>query len=99
MKYILTIFALMITTPAFAAEECNALDVKVTGLVCDFCARSIEKTFGKREEVEDVKVDLDAGNIHLVLKAGQKLEEAELKQLITNAGYDMISVEKGCPNE
>lgn len=99
MKYVLTVLALMLTTPVYAAADCNTLDVKVTGLVCDFCARSIEKTFGKREEVESVKVDLDAGNIRLVLKAGEKLGDAELKKLVTDAGYNMTAVERGCPNE
>lgn len=99
MKYTMTLVAVLVTTPAFAAGECNnTVNLKVTGLVCDFCARSIEKTFGKREEVTDVKVDLDAGDILLTLKDGKSLDDGELKKLITDAGYDLKGITKGCPN-
>lgn len=96
MKKFLLLYVLLFSSPAFAAEPCNTLDLKVSGLVCDFCARSIEKTFGKRDEVQSVAVDLDKGNIHLVLKEGKTLEEATARQLITDAGYNMTAIEKGC---
>ena len=33
--------------------------VGVLGVVCDFCATAMNKTFGKRDEVAAVYVDLD----------------------------------------
>lgn len=91
-----TLIALFIASPALAAEQCDTLNLKVNGLVCDFCARSIEKTFSKREEVESVHVDLDNGNIHLKLKPGKTLDEATANQLVTDAGYNLTGVESGC---
>jgi hypothetical protein len=40
----------------------------VLGAVCDFCAMAMNKTFGKRDEVAAVYVDLDAKTLNLVLK-------------------------------
>jgi copper chaperone CopZ len=77
----------------FAAQECNYSSVKVNGLVCDFCARALEKVFSKKEEVSGIKVDLDNGNVVINYKEKQKITDDELKNLITNAGYDVVSIE------
>ena len=88
----------LIGTPAMAAEQCTANDVNiaVNGLVCDFCARSIEKLFGERDEVASIAVDLDNGNIKIVMKEGQGIDDAELKTLITDSGFDVTQIKRGC---
>ena len=40
----------------------------VNGLVCDFCARSLEKTFEKEESVKSITIDLQEKLITIVLK-------------------------------
>lgn len=80
---------------AWAAEQC-VVEVKVNGLVCDFCARALEKTFGKRDDVADISVDLDNGQVRVVMKEGQHMDENELRQLITDSGYDVQSIDKEC---
>ena len=72
------------------------VDVKVNGLVCDFCARAIEKVFTKREEVTDTKVDLSEGQILIGLKPGQSLDNGTIEQYVNDAGYDMVSVGGQC---
>ena len=42
--------------------------VKVNGLVCDFCARSLEKTFRKTGKVAGVSVDLTAKEVRLQVR-------------------------------
>ena len=37
--------------------------VSVQGMVCDFCARGIEKTFGKDKRVSKIDVDLASGKV------------------------------------
>lgn len=78
-----------------AAEPCT-VDVAVNGLVCDFCARALEKTFGKREEVRDITVDLGSGRVSVVMQEGRTLDDATLRRLITDAGYDIRSIDRGC---
>ncbi|HEX2859246.1 MAG TPA: heavy metal-associated domain-containing protein [Alphaproteobacteria bacterium] len=63
----------------------------VNGLVCDYCAQSIKKTLMKEPGVADVNVDLSAKTVTVGLKADGKLEEARLKGLLKDAGYDMTT--------
>lgn len=87
--------------PAGDAKSLNAncadtVNVKVDGLVCDFCARALEKVFGKRDDVEGIKVDLDKGNVMVAMKQGQTIDDATLTELITDSGYNVSSIKKGC---
>lgn len=100
MKTILataTLSAFLVVQPAQAAEQCeNITNVKVNGMVCDFCARALEKVFSKRDEVEAIKVDLDAGVVRITTKPNQTIDDASINELITDSGYDISAIEKGC---
>lgn len=78
------------------AECADTVNVKVDGLVCDFCARALEKVFGKRDDVEGIRVDLDNGNVAVAMKPGQTIDDATLTELITDSGYNVRSIERGC---
>lgn len=73
-------------------ETSPTIDIHVKGLVCDFCARSVEKTFGKLEAIDSVTVDLDAGLIHLTLKEGKTLSDEKIAKLIKANGYALESI-------
>ena len=83
-------------TGSAEAATCDKAIVKVNGLVCDFCARALEKVFSTKSEVEKIAVNLDAGQIDITYKPGQKLEEAELKKLVEDAGYTPTAFTGGC---
>ncbi len=95
---ILAIIAMLSATPAYATEAACAdtVNVKVSGLVCDFCARSLEKLFGKQKEVSSITVDLDKGQVLLHMNAGQSMDEAKITELITDSGYNVTNIVKGC---
>lgn len=94
---ILTLTMMLASAPTFAAEECkDTVNVRVNGLVCDFCARALEKVFGKREEVSGIKVDLDKGDIRISLKPGKTMDDDTVKQLVTDSGYNVTAINKGC---
>lgn len=92
------VLAVIFTNPVMAAEACDehTVNVKVNGLVCDFCARALEKVFSKREEMEGIHVDLDNGLVQIMQKSGQSMDDATLKQLITDSGYNVTSIKRGC---
>ena len=92
----LLIAALLAAAPLSAAIAASAqmVTVKVNGLVCDFCARSIEAMMKKRADVEGVHVDLDKGEVHLKLKADAALDDPTLKKLITDSGYKVTGIER-----
>lgn len=91
------IFAAMLAfdpAPVAAAHGGKHVFVTINGLVCDFCARSMEKVFGKKEPVAAVKVDLDAKVVTIDLKDGFKLEDAEIKKGIIDAGYTIVDIKR-----
>lgn len=75
-----------------AAQSQTMVTAKVNGMVCDFCARAVTKVFGKEDSVENVHVDLDNGEIHVMLKSGAEMTDAEVERLVKKSGYDLVSV-------
>jgi copper chaperone CopZ len=91
---ILAIALLVAAAPLAAAPTPETVTVKVNGLVCDFCARSIEAVMKKRDDVANVHVDLDKGEVHLALKANASLDDPTLKKLLTDSGYSVTGIER-----
>ncbi len=72
----------------------NIVYVSVNGLVCDFCARSIEKMFEKKEAVSRILVDLENMLITIFLKDNQKLNDETIIEIIKDSGYDVTEVKR-----
>lgn len=98
---LLSVFTLSLATPVFAEEsaviteqsvKAGDVQVSVNGLVCDFCARALEKVFGKQEAVENINVNLDTKIITVNFKEGQNLDDETIKTLIQDAGYNVESI-------
>lgn len=103
MKYLTTfLLSLVFTINAYAAtpqmsvgsyaEGGTLIKVTANGLVCDFCARAIEKVFMKQASVAGVNVDLGNHLILVSLKKGQTMDDATLTKLITDAGYNVADI-------
>lgn len=69
--------------------------VDVLGVVCDFCAKAMNKTFGKRDEVAAVYVDLDTKALSLVFKPGATMDDETIAALVTRAGYKTSGIRRG----
>ena len=74
----------------------DTINVKVDGLVCDFCARSLEKIFLKRDDVAGIKVDLAKGLVVVAMKPGLTIDDTTLTKLITDSGYNISAIGRGC---
>ena len=72
----------------------NIVYVSVNGLVCDFCARSIEKMFEKKEAVSRISVDLENMLITIFLRDNQKLNDETIIEIIKDSGYDVTKVKR-----
>tara|TARA_R110002072_G_scaffold81605_5_gene186699 strand:- start:86 stop:385 length:300 start_codon:yes stop_codon:yes gene_type:complete len=91
-KLLLTIgFTVLFAPSAFAGE---IVKVNVNGMVCDFCARAIEKVFTKQDAVESVNVDLSAKQITATMKDAQTLDDETITKLVTDSGYAVVSIER-----
>jgi cation transport ATPase len=92
MKKLFLIFALLVMTSSAALAE--TAKVSVNGLVCDFCARALEKVFSKKEEVQNIEVDLSTKIITINFHEGQSISDEELTKYIVDSGYDVEAIER-----
>jgi copper chaperone CopZ len=81
-----------VATPPPAAAQGERAVVKVNGMVCDFCARSLERVMSRRREVAAVTVDLDSAEIRIAFRPGRTIADADLRKLVTDAGYATVSI-------
>ncbi len=81
--------------PAEAAQTAGEQVIaRVNGLVCDFCAVALVKTFGREDAVHHVDVDLDASEVRIAMKPGQTLDDARIRDLIRRSGYALVGIER-----
>ena len=67
--------------------------VNVKGMVCDFCARGIEKTFRKDPSVRKVDVDLSKGKVLIAYEKGSVIDFEDIKKRILSNGQNAIDME------
>lgn len=68
------------------------IQIGVNGLVCDFCARALEKVFMKRSDVAGIDVSLDDSRIIVSLKDKADINDETLRKLVTDAGYNVSGI-------
>ena len=64
--------------------------VNVNGMVCDFCARGIEKTFVKDKAVKKIDVDLERGKVLIAYTKEKEIDFDEIKNKILVNGQNAI---------
>ena len=62
--------------------------VSVKGMVCDFCARGIEKTFQKDKNVKKIDVDLSQGKVLVAFDKGFDINFEDIKKKILANGQN-----------
>lgn len=67
--------------------------ISVQGMVCDFCARGIEKTFGKDNTVTKIDVDLASGKVLLAYSPETKIDRAVIEKNILNNGLNATAIQ------
>ena len=94
MKYI-TIILLTFFLSFTSLSKTIYIDVQ--GLVCDFCAQSIDKVFSKQVGVEKVDVNLNNGRV--TVKMADVFEDDEVGisdetiiKLLQDAGYEVTAI-------
>jgi len=96
---LIPVLALLALIPFAAKSDTpDAVDqdvlVTVDGLVCDFCAQSLKKVFGKEEGVAGLSVDLDNQLVIVDTKDGMDISDEKIKELIEWGGYDLVEIKR-----
>ena len=67
--------------------------VNVKGMVCDFCARGIEKTFKKDTNVKKIDVDLSKGKVLIAYNFAHVIIFDDIKEKILINGQNAIDMQ------
>lgn len=94
MKYItIILFTFFLSLSSYS----KTIVIDVQGLVCDFCAQSIDKVFSKQAGVEKVDVNLNNGRV--TVKMADVFEDDEVGisdetiiKLLQDAGYEVTAI-------
>jgi len=94
MRYIIII---LLTFFLSLSSYSKTIVIDVQGLVCDFCAQSIDKVFSKQAGVEKVEVNLNNGKV--TVKMADVFEDDEVGisdetiiKLLQDAGYEVTAI-------
>jgi len=85
------VLALLSPLQAWSATSIKAT---VNGMVCAFCAQGIEKRLSQLDAAQTVFVDLKRKTVAVQIKEGQALDEKTIAHEITEAGYDVVKLER-----
>jgi copper chaperone CopZ len=77
-----------------AKHDGPVVHVGVNGMVCDFCAQSLVKTFKKNEAVQDIDVSLEKKLVTIYLKKGMSLEDKVIQVTVVEAGYAVEGIHR-----
>ena len=77
-----------------SVSEASSIRVTVDGLVCNFCAANIYKSFEKAPGVTSVLVNLKMKTILLTLRAGATLTDKQIGETVAEAGFTLREVRR-----
>ena len=85
-----------ITTNGLSSGEItdNIININVNGMVCDFCAQSIEKVFMKRIEVKGINVNLEDQKVVIYLERETDIEDTTISTIFEDAGYTVETINR-----
>ena len=92
LSIVLGLFASLAQAEGGDKACANQVEVKVNGLVCDFCAQALEKVFGRQDAVAGIDVNLNEGRVVVDYKPEQSLDKETLTGLITDSGYNVVEI-------
>ena len=99
IKMFIVFMSLIMLTFCIGNAYAKTIKIGVEGMVCDFCAQSIEKVFLKQPGVEKVDVNLEVGKVTVkmadVFQDNENgISDERIKQLFLDAGYDVSKIER-----
>ena len=87
------------TKHAGISHDGKTIIAHVEGMVCDFCARGLEKTFGKKDEVNHIIISLEQGAVTIQMNPDHDLADEEIIEIIKDNGINTTSINRGVTAE
>ncbi|WP_448584869.1 hypothetical protein [Thermaurantiacus sp.] len=93
LRILLALSLLAAATP-LAAAMAELVTVTASGLVGDFCARSVEAVMKPRKDVERVSADLDKGEVPVALRTDATRTDPEPTKLVAASGHAVTAIRR-----
>lgn len=87
----LLLLALSAPLPALGS---GSAEIRVKGMVCDFCSAGVKKRLGGFEEVDKVEVNLSTMRVSVKFKEGRTVDDARLKTAVQDSGFAVEGIER-----
>jgi copper chaperone CopZ len=75
------------------AQPPASIRVTIKGMVCSFCAVGLKKTLGSEKNIRKVDVSLEEKKVTLEVNPDSPPSDKRLRELVKNAGYDVLTIE------
>ena len=87
-------WTILLSQPAFAVttQTPKRAEIKVKGMVCDFCAQGIGKKLKKEAKVKRYTIDLKNKTVIVFFKKDQAISKKDLTEIIKQSGYKVSSI-------
>ena len=94
-KNVVVFLSLILLTFCIGSAYAKTIKIGVEGMVCDFCAQSIEKVFLNWCRKVDVNLDRKSTvKIDVFQDDEDGISDERIKQLFLDAGYDVSKIER-----
>ena len=87
---LIVLLNLLLVPPGVSAAS-TGYALQVDGLACPFCAYGVEKKLNSIEGVEDIKVDIEKGQVIVIMSDGSSLSESSAREQVEKAGFTLRS--------
>jgi len=85
----ITLIVLLLPIGVYAGSPVYAL--QVDGLACPFCTYGIEKKLSSIKGIEDIKVNIETGQVIVTMTEGSTLAETLADKKVRKAGFTLRS--------
>lgn len=89
---VLIILSLLFLALSTATAIAKDITVSVNGMVCDFCAQSLNKVFLKEEGVKSLNISLENKTVIIHMDDEADITDEKITQLIEWAGYETAGI-------
>jgi len=95
----LAVILVTLIAPLAVNAAATRYQLEVDGLACPFCAYGIEKKLSSIDGVLDIKVDIEKGQVIVVMEDGSTLSETLADEMVSKAGFSLRSFSRVIADE
>lgn len=63
------------------------LSISVSGMHCEGCSQTLEKTLLRNKSIRNVQADAKSGRVHVKFKDGEKINVEQIRRAIRQSGF------------